>query len=159
MSIEERLDAIESRNAITEVVHLYTHAFDRRDRDLLRGLWWEDATFSLGEIGGPFTGPDAILEGSEGLWSANTAMHHWMANLVITLDGDHATARSAVDVMVANAQDGPVQVGGLYEDEFTRRDGVWKFSSREFTVDYWTPLKEWRPTLGEEKDTILATVE
>lgn len=41
---------------------------------------------------------------------------------------------------------------------FSRRDGVWKFSSREFTVDYWTPLTNWRPTLGDEKDTILATV-
>lgn len=156
-NIEERLDVIESKNAITDIINQYTHAFDRRDRDLLRGLWWDDATFSLGEIGGPFTGPDAILEGAEGLWAANTVMHHWMANVVIDLTGDRATARSTVDVMVANVDQGPVQVGGLYSDTFTRRDGVWKFSRREFAVDYWTPLKDWKPTLGDEKETILAT--
>lgn len=156
--LEERLDAIESKNDITDVINQYTHAFDRQDRALLKSLWWDDATFSLGEIGGPFTGPEAILEGAEGLWAVNPVMHHWMANVVIALDGDRATVRSAVDVMVANGEEGPVQVGGLYQDVVTRREGVWKFSSREFIVDYWTPLKEWHPTLGEEKDKILATV-
>lgn len=155
--IEERLDAIESRIAIEQLISNYTHAFDRRDRTLLASLWHDDASFSLGEIGGPFHGPDGIVEGAETLWSANAVMHHWMANVVISVDGEHGTARSAVDVMVANVDDGPTQVGGLYVD--SRRRGEWKFSTREFTADYWVPLTEWKPTLGIERETILATMQ
>lgn len=157
-TIDERLDALESRSAIRNLVSEYAHAFDRRDRDLLKGLWHDDATFSLGEIGGPFHGPDGILEGAEGLWAVNPVMHHWTANVVIHIDADRANGRCAVDVMVANVEDGPTQVGGSYEDTFERRDGVWKFVTREFTVDYWTPLNEWRPTLGTEMDTIADTI-
>lgn len=95
-SIDERLDALESRNEIRDLISEYTHAFDRHDRDLLKGLWHDDASFSLGEIGGPFHGPDGIFKGAEGLWAVNPVMHHWTANVVIHIDADRARARYEV---------------------------------------------------------------
>ncbi|WP_234021920.1 nuclear transport factor 2 family protein [Streptomyces sp. Amel2xE9] len=46
-STEARIERLESRIAIEDLLSGYCHGFDGPDRDLLRTLWTEDAVFDL----------------------------------------------------------------------------------------------------------------
>lgn len=52
MSMAERLDVIESRQAITELLHAYARSNDRADEALLRSLFWPESTHKHGKFEG-----------------------------------------------------------------------------------------------------------
>ncbi|MFD9667698.1 nuclear transport factor 2 family protein [Rhodococcus sp. NPDC059968] len=148
--IEARIDRLESQRAIERLIGQYAHAFDLQDIDTLRSIWHEGATLSLGEPFGNFTGVDAIVGAAHQLWSQSPRMHHWMSNAVIDIDGDTATATTALDCFVTNIESGPTQVGGNYHDRFERQDGQWGMVERVFDLHYFTPIKSWTPAHGSE---------
>lgn len=78
-------------------------------------------------------------------------MHHWMANALITLDGDRASGIVAANCLFYDVQAGPVQVSGEYSDVLSRRNGRWAFDSRQFTTHFVTPLRGWAPVAGVER--------
>ncbi|OPA86280.1 hypothetical protein BFW87_26425 [Pseudomonas fluorescens] len=149
-ALSARLDTLESHLAIQRLVAEYAHAFDNHDEALLRSLWHEGAVLTLGAAFGDFTGVDAIVESAHRNWAQMPHMHHWMANALVDLDGDKATARAAVDCMVSHRELGQVQISGLYHDRLERRDGRWAFVERTFALHYLTPLPHWRPVGGSE---------
>ncbi|MEU2441207.1 nuclear transport factor 2 family protein [Streptomyces rubradiris] len=150
-SIEERIEGLESRIAIEDLLSGYCHGFDGPDRDLLRSLWARDAVLDLGTLfGGPVQGIEAIMAKAEDLWAAVPVMYHWMANLIVNVDGDQARAKSELDCFVVSRQDGPTQVTGVYTDRFERRDGVWKFRHRAFDLQLWVPLSGWSAAAGSK---------
>ncbi|MEW2132922.1 nuclear transport factor 2 family protein [Streptomyces sp. NPDC005435] len=152
-SIEARLDKIESRIAVEELLNKYCHGFDGPDRELLRTLWAEDAVFDLGPaFGAPAQGIDGIMAKAEELWAAVPVMYHWMADAVIDVDGDTATAKTELDCFVVSREDGPTQVIGVYSDRFERVGGVWKFKHRAFDLQLWAPLKGWVATAGSKAE-------
>ena len=146
-TLAQRIDELESRMAITDLIAAYTHAFDREDRDLMISIWHEDALLDLGEGLGTYKGIDRILEAADGFWTSMDWLHHWCPNALVTLDGDTATAAVNLDCLVRGS-DGPVMIGGNYFDRFERRAGQWRFAERRFVMDYWTPLENWKPTQG-----------
>ncbi|MFD3589469.1 nuclear transport factor 2 family protein [Streptomyces sp. NPDC058683] len=152
-TIEARLDKIESRIEIEELVSKYAQSFDRHDRDMLRGLWFEDSVLNLGSnFGEPFKGIDNIMAAAETLWAKTPKMHHWMANSIVVIDGETARAETALDCFVIDSEDGPTQVGGLYTDHFERREGVWKIKLREFDLHYWAPVSGWSAAAGADAE-------
>ncbi|MGF1237336.1 nuclear transport factor 2 family protein [Streptomyces sp. 2-6] len=152
-STEARIERLESRIAIEDLLSGYCHGFDGPDRDLLRTLWTEDAVFDLGPaFGEPAEGVEAIMAKAEELWAAVPVTYHWMANQIITIDGDTARAKSELDCFAVSLQDGPTQVAGVYTDRFERRDGVWKFRHRVFDLQLWAPLNGWAATAGSKAD-------
>ena len=136
---EERLDQLESRFAIEDLIARYAKGFDRQDKEMLYGIWWDDAVLDFGEAFGLHEGMEAIETAATGFWTLVPWMHHWQATPLIEIDGDRATAYVGLDCMVRHSEQGPVRVGGYYEDEFERRDGVWKFSKRMCDIQIWAP--------------------
>lgn len=150
-TIEERVSLLESRQAIADLVSGYAQGFDRQNRDLLRSLWTEDGILDLGpEFGDPFVGVPAIMAAAETLWAKTPHMHHWMANSLITIDGDAGRAESALDCFVIDSVDGPTQVGGVYTDEVVRVDGTWKIKHRKLELHYWAPQPGWKAVQGTD---------
>lgn len=138
-ALAARLDLIESRFAIEDLIATYAKGFDRHDRELLFGIWHDDAVLDFGEAFGVHRGTEEIHAAAEGFWTMVPWMHHWQATPLIEIDGDRASAYVGLDCMVRHADDGPVRVGGYYEDEFERRDGAWKFSRRMCDIQIWAP--------------------
>jgi SnoaL-like domain len=145
-----RVDRLESQREIERLIASYAHAFDLHDVDLLRGIWHDDAELRLGEPFGDFAGIDGIVEAAHLLWAQSPRMHHWMSNAVIDIDGDSATATTALDCFVTNVELGPTQVGGIYRDRFERRNGRWGIVERVFDLHYFTPVAGWKPAHGSE---------
>lgn len=148
--IDVRIDRLESRNAIERLIAEYAHAFDLQDVDMLRRIWHDDAELRLGEPFGDFAGVDGIVKAAHLLWGQSPRMHHWMSNAVIDIDGDLATATTALDCFVTNVELGPTQVGGIYRDRFERRNGRWGMTERVFDLHYFTPIANWTPAHGSE---------
>lgn len=130
-TIEARLDELESRAAISELVGAYCEGVDRRDIGRFLPLWHEDASSLIPGGRGDFHGLDAISQSQAVIAKAWKQTCHWTTNHVITFEtSDRALGRSDVFAMCEHL-DGKVSfVAGTYEDVYERRDSVWKFSSR-----------------------------
>jgi ketosteroid isomerase-like protein len=148
LSLAERLDVIESRAAIEDLIARYAHGFDRRSFDLLMSIWHEDALLDLGESFGSFRGTEAIAEAYAGFWRESPWTHHFLANALIEIDGDAATGVIALDCMQRHVEDGPTMVGGFYFDRYERRDGRWGIVARRYQLSYWAPIDNWASTNG-----------
>jgi SnoaL-like protein len=148
-NLSTRIDALESRIAIEALIYKYGHAFDGHDPEMLRSIWHDDATLSLGDFGDN-EGIDAIMASADGNWKAMPHMHHWMANPLIAIDGDLATGLVAVDVLVTSIESGPTQISGLYRDTYERRNGRWAIATRSLEMHFYTPLANWTPVAGSE---------
>jgi ketosteroid isomerase-like protein len=137
--LETRIDQLESRFAIEDLIARYAKGFDRTDPELLHSIWWDDCVLDFGEAFGTHEGIEAIRAAADQFWTNITWMHHWQATPLIEIDGDRATAYVGLDCLVRSAEEGPVRVGGYYEDVFERREGVWKFARRRCDIQIWAP--------------------
>ena len=149
----ERLDRIEARNELLDLISSYAHGFDHHDRELLRSIWSDDAVLDLGTWG-RFEGIDAVMEAPELFWAASPNMHHWMANplLEIDLEAGTATGMTSLDCYCTYLESGTVHIGGRYRDRFVRSNGDWTIAERIFDLAFYTPLPGWKPEQGTEAD-------
>lgn len=148
--LAQRLDRLESKEAIERLVAQYAHGFDAQDVELVKSVWHDGALLALGEPFGDFRGIEEIGEAAHALWAQSPRMHHWMANTVIDVDGDSATGIAALNGLVSNVDDGPTAVIGNYFDCYERRDGRWAITERRFDLHFWAPLRGWKATIGSQ---------
>ena len=55
-----RIDELESRNAIRDLVSDYCHGFDKRDFTRFLSIWWDDCIWDIGPPLGGFEGYEGI---------------------------------------------------------------------------------------------------
>jgi|tagenome__1003787_1003787.scaffolds.fasta_scaffold20664058_1 hypothetical protein len=141
MTVEQRLEAIEADLAIRRLIAEYAHGTDRRDLERFKAIWHDDAVFHLGEPLGSVRGRDAIGETARTqMWPNSRFTHHWTVNVSIQVDGATATSMANAFASVMDAAGNRFAVSVTYDDEFERRDGVWGFTSRAFTIHERDPL-------------------
>lgn len=141
-SLEDRVDRLESRAAIHELVSDYCHGFDKRDWDRFLAIWWEDCIWEIGPPFGTFHKHDGITEAvQEVLWPAWTASSHFTTNLVLSFTSENS-AHGICDVdCIGTTADGVAQtVSATYSDDFERRDGIWKIRTRKVKMHHFSPL-------------------
>lgn len=141
-TLEDRIDRIESRIAMGELVADYCHGFDKRDWDRFLAIWWEDAVWEVGPPFGSFDGHDGIAHAVKDiLWPAWLASSHFTTNLVIRfVDADHADGVCDVDCIGTTADEVAQTVSATYTDRFERRDGVWKIARRHVKMHHFSPF-------------------
>lgn len=157
MDLETRIELLETRNALLDLISGYAQGFDNHDPALLRKIFHEDARFDL-DVFGNYQGIDAIVGAANTFWEASPHMHHWMANplLEIDLDAGRASASTALDCLCTYVESGTAHIGGQYRDIFTRIDGRWWIAERVFELQFMTPMPDWKPAQGTEADMATA---
>ncbi len=128
------------REAIRELVLCYSRAIDRKDVELLRDLYTEDATDSHGDS---FDGPaDKYCDFIAGSLPYMTYSGHYACNHLIAIQGDEANGEVyalAIHVLPDHANPGAQIEDFLcvrYIDNYRRcADGKWRFSRRVVTYD------------------------
>ncbi len=159
-TLEERIQAIEDREAIRALKAAYCTACDggwdrpAHDPDAVADLFVEDGEWSAGEIGGA-QGREAIRELFQGYRSFRFAFHQ-LGNGVIDLNGDTATASWHVIVPIMFTGDQPHLIGGIYTDEFRRTADGWKFKKILFTKAF---LSTHEIGWGVDPDAVAAAAE
>jgi ketosteroid isomerase-like protein len=137
-----RVRALEDERDVIRTLHRYGHALDAGDEDAWVDLFTEHGTFSAsGRDPGHTT---FSIRGREEL-RAFVAGHsrpphghhqHHVAEPLVTLDGDTATCRSTMFVVMDHEQRPVLRVFGRYEDRLERGDdGAWRFTARVAAID------------------------
>ncbi len=137
-SIEQRLAALEARNAISELRATYCWHTVRARREALVDLFTEDAIF---ENTRDAKAPSVRVQGRAALFAFFAKMTParripLVMNEVIRIEGDAAEGTCA---MMALGED---HFCGHYIDDFRKAGGRWLFSRRRF-FPYWP---EYRPS-------------
>jgi uncharacterized protein (TIGR02246 family) len=138
-SVEERLQALEDRDAIEALLAEYRRALDEKDFEAYADLFGDDGEFVAD--GRTFRGRAEILamlaefQSTGALTVAAGDDRHLVANVRIAVDGDRATAASTW-VYLTREGDGPhVALVGHYDDALRRTAAGWRFARRAAPCD------------------------
>lgn len=137
-----RIDRLESRIALRDLVTDYCQAFDGLDFDRFLGIWWPDCVWDIGPPFGRFDGHDGIRRAAqEVLWPVWRETHHLTSNLRLAFDdADNARGVCDVDCMGATRDDVVQMISATYRDRFQRRGGAWRILRRDVTIHYFNPI-------------------
>jgi hypothetical protein len=130
--MQEWLDRI----ALADLVALYCRGCDRRDFDLVRSLYHDDA---IDDHGAMFRGgPDAFVAWLPQAMAPWELTRHSLSNSVFAIEGDEAEGEHHV---VAYHRTWPPErseyiVHGRYLDRYSRRNGRWRFTHRSLVFDH-----------------------
>lgn len=137
--MNDELRALLDKQAITELVHAYCAASDRRDLGALRELYHDDAVDDHGAF---FKGPAMdFIDALPQIQAPMRRLHHNVTTVNIALDGDYAEGEIYVLAFHQVETDGEpldLLIGGRYLDRYERRGGRWKFSERAVLADWAT---------------------
>ena len=138
----ERIDQLESRNAMRDLVTAYCRGFDSGNYEQFLGIWWPDCVWNIGPPFGVFEGQAGIARAvKEVLWPAWRETHHLTSNLTVTFAGpDDAHGVCDVDCLGATPDDVVQMVGATYRDHFQRRGGEWRIKRRDVTIHFFNPV-------------------
>lgn len=138
----QRVDELESRAALRDLVTDYCLGFDTHDWDRFISIWHDDAVWEIGPPFGTFTGHAGISEAvNDVLYTVWRETHHLTSNLRLEFDdADHARGVCNVDCMGATKDDIVQMISATYADAFERRDGVWKIAKRSVTIHYFNAI-------------------
>lgn len=138
-----KLEELFDRVAIEDVLYRYCHAVDRCDADLLRGVYWVDATddhiFWQGKAGDFVDFCIPILE------SRDQTMHS-ITNVMIRIEGQQAFVQSYYRAYERLCRkDGTandITMYGRYLDRMEKRPGddgnsEWRIADRKVQMDWW----------------------
>jgi hypothetical protein len=146
MSIEERFQRIEDREAIEEVLITYGRFLDKEDLAGYSSLFASDGVWEGGI--GSAKGPKDILEMLETVFGRTTRgqygnSYHLMSDIIIDVDGDTATSWSRWTWIIESDDGKPVpERSGHYEDTLVREHGEWRFKHRLTVTELPTPEKD-----------------
>lgn len=137
-----RVDELESRAALRDLVTDYCQGFDRKNWDQFISIWHEDAVWEIGPPFGTFVNHEGIRKAvHEVLYPVWRETHHLCTNLRLEFaDSDHARGVCDVDCMGATIDDIVQMISATYTDDFERRDGVWKIARRHVVIHYFNPV-------------------
>lgn len=135
------LGELSDKQEIAETLYRYATALDTRDRELLRDVFLEDASFEIGAGVGDFQGVDAIADVVIEFLGGLEASQHILTNPVIVLDGDRASSTCylhAQHYMPDQRTGGnTLEIGGTYHDQLVRTPDGWRIERRRLDVT-WT---------------------
>lgn len=139
-TLEQRIQALEDRNAVIELCASYNRGVDSYNEELWMSVWHEDAEYLIGDTFGNHIGHGAIKGILHTLRDYFHEMHHYATNIVVTVDGDRASALVDADVTATDRSGRPMMLAASYVDTFERRSGRWGFTRREVDLHYATPV-------------------
>ncbi len=133
-NLEQRVERVRDVESIEVLISAYGYYLDKALWDQVTDLFIEDGTLEI-SLRGVYRGKPSIrkameLFGPQGLQQDHLHNHIQMQPL-ITIADDGLTARSrhrAVSQLGTFGRDG-VLGGGVYENEYVKENGVWKFKS------------------------------
>ena len=141
-SVEAQMQEVIDREAIRNLPLQYCHCVWQQDLDGYVNLFTEDGSFSTDDPSLPGA------QGQEGLRKMISSgldemkPRPFIHNHVIELlDSNQAKGTCYVEVHM-NREGKKWEMKGLYNDDYAKIDGEWKFKSRRITTDSFGPANE-----------------
>ncbi|MGE5694099.1 MAG: nuclear transport factor 2 family protein [Candidatus Sericytochromatia bacterium] len=121
----------EDRQDISDLLVRYATGIDRHDWALFRTVFTDDCRLDYGEVGS-WDGVGAVTEFMKMAHQGVQTLHR-MTNKAIEVDGDRATARTYVDMVMVGQGGSGVNAIGYYDDDIVRTEDGWRIARRRFT--------------------------
>ena len=122
MDIQEISDHLEIQRLIT----LYGKAVDRKNWDLYRSVFTEDAYIDYTSAGGIASGVEEMVAWLDEALAQFPATQHLVANFDINIDGDTATAEVMFHNPMVMPDESAWQTGGWYHHDLVRTADGWR---------------------------------
>jgi len=163
------------RFEISDCIHRYCHAVDRRRWSLMEQVFHPDATYKFFSIEGSWRD---FLAQAEALINPVGPTHHQVSNIMVRFESDtvawsetylrayHLVPPDYPPWTVFSIEGGGViLIGGRYIDRFERRDSQWRIAHRHGMLDWRQdhPLNdgglsktptEWRGSSGDNDPSL-----
>lgn len=156
-SILARLDRLESKEAIRELVTAYAVACDQQDMDWLMGLFTEDAEFGSANATMVSQGRSAISDMFVKTFQIRGPSYHWTHDVTVTVDSNNPDA--AKGLVYSHAETSPDKVHSIaamrYEDDYRRENGAWRFHKRKISFLYYVPMAEYEGVLSQKQRVLM----
>jgi hypothetical protein len=146
VDLAKRIQLVEDRQAILDVLVLYGRLLDEKDLVGYSNLFADDGIWEGGI--GSAAGPDGIQDMLETVYSRVEpgqygADYHIMSDFQVDVQGDSATSWSRWTWIVEGDEGKPIaQRSGHYEDKLVKLNGEWKFKYRLTVTELPTPGKD-----------------
>ncbi len=147
-TIEQRLDRLESLEAIRRLKHQYcAYCDDQYNADKLKNLFWDDAIWDAGPQFGQFIGPEAIASFFTNVSASIVWARHFVFNELIDLDEDCDSAQGKFQILEpctfrTTKADQAAWLIGSYTESYRRREGLWKFQSLKADIAFISPYEK-----------------
>jgi ketosteroid isomerase-like protein len=146
----KRVERLEARNAISELVTAYAVACDEHDLARLETLFTDDICFESASGVLRSEGKEAVMAMFARVLATRGPGYHWTHDHVITIDpGDEDCASGSILSHAETTPDGKPSLAAMrYADRYVRVGGKWKFRSRKLSFFYYLPVHEYAQTLN-----------
>ena len=115
----------------------YGYGMDLRRPEQWLRAFHEDAVYDVDHPKRTCRGHADLRDWVQGVWDGFEITNHFTPNEQVTfVDDDHATGEGRGGVMFVMRDGSYVTGAAVFEDEFERRDGVWKISYRRVDVNH-----------------------
>jgi ketosteroid isomerase-like protein len=149
-NLTRRVEQLESRFAIAELVSGYAVACDEHDIARLGTQFAEDAVMDSPSKLLVAQGRAQILDMFVRLFKIRGPGYHWTHDHFVQFDSTDSDR--ATGVVLSHAEtcpDNEVSVSGMrYDDQYRRIDGHWVFQKRVLKFLYYVPAKDYAQVLG-----------
>lgn len=129
----DRLQRLEDRLEIQDLMSRYSTAVDAKRLDLLESVFVPGSIVDFRGNGGPMLPYPEVVEFLRDSMAGFAGCQHYVTNHLIELDGDRATCRIYVFTYLASIVDGDEVLfadGGWYDDELVRTPAGWRIQRR-----------------------------
>ncbi len=136
MGTEENisLKALADRIAVQDTLTRYATALDTHNPELFKEVFTEDAILDYRSAGGVRGTYREVRDWLRESMSAFNSWQHLLSNMVITIEGDTASARTDVYNPLAHKDENGVMkvlhIGANYTDRLLRTPAGWRISER-----------------------------
>jgi 3-phenylpropionate/cinnamic acid dioxygenase small subunit len=134
---KDRLQALEDRFEIHELLARYARGIDTRDWPVYRAVFTDDATIDYTSAGAMAGSADEVAAALEQGFASIPYSQHYITNVEIDLDGDRAHVRAMfLNPMRLPGMDEQSACGGFYHHDLVRTAEGWK-SERLVEENLW----------------------
>ena len=155
--ILNRLDRLESKDAIRELCTAYAIACDEHDMDRLMSLFTEDACFDAPNGAMVADGRQAIEDMFIRTFKIRGPAYHWTHDITVAIDANNPD--QATGLVLSHAETSPSGVVSIaamrYVDDYRREDGRWLFAKRVIHFLYYVPAAEYTTGLNETHRVVM----
>ena len=145
-TLEQRVKVIEDTLEIMKLKARYCTACDggwdgpTHDYDALANLFVEDAIWDSTPLVPLLEGREAIRSFMKTMQAAPFAMHH-ATNPIIDVNGDSATGRWNLILLLTTAENKATWVGAVYNESYVRTAEGWRFKHLKATIATYAPYE------------------
>ncbi|MGA1317000.1 MAG: nuclear transport factor 2 family protein [Rubrivivax sp.] len=149
--LQRRVEQLEHRVEISELVSAYAVACDEHDLPRLRSLFAPDAVLDSPSGLLKADGADEIIAMFVRLFKIRGPGYHWTHDHFLRFDpSDPGRASGTVLSHAETCPDGQNSLAAMrYQDEYVRHQGRWVFAKRVLNFLYYVPVKEYAQCLTD----------